>query len=126
MAKKRNGRTEKIKLRKIEILSNKEARERIRGRVVCIVYDVPSMFDEEDTPLSDNILALIKENGKHKIIVIPNEDFRNAILFENIPQKIVKGLKNEEKIQSDFSLVMWSGASDLSMMTKRLPHNMYV
>lgn len=119
----------KIKLRKSEILSNVEARERIRGKIVCIIHNVPSIFngfDEEDG-LSDNMLVLIKENGKYKIIVIPNEDFKNAILLENIPQEVIGWIKKEEMAQSELLWTLWGGGVASSSTKKKLSNNnMYV
>lgn len=133
MAKKRRGdKAKNIKFRKSEILSNEEARERIRGKIICIIPEPPLIIynndEESEIIYPDNMLIIIKEDGKHKLFTIPNENFKNALVAENIPKKIIEIMKDIEKESHKNLMNNWCDKNVcLAVEKKQNKHNyMYV
>ena len=117
--KEKTQKNEKIKLRISEIISNAEARERIKGKIVCIIPE-PLAFDkeeaEEESFPPDNMLALIEENVGYKIVTIPNDSLRNALVTENIPKEIIERIKTIEKTISEMSFEQWFDKHNISIL----------
>lgn len=131
MAKKRRRKARKIKLKKTEMLSNENAMERIKGKIICIMPEPPLIIynnDEEgEIVYPETMLVLVKEDGKYKLFTIPNENFKNAVVSENVPKKFIKMMKDLEKEKSKNLMNIWCDESVCLIKEKRQNRNfMYV